>query len=62
MLPVFIVVLSILVLVYLGHARAARPTSLPPKVAGLGLRSSDAQLFILILLLAATLVAILMAL
>ena len=61
MFPVFVVVVSLLILVYLGHARMDRPASLPPKVSGLRLRSSGADLPILLLVLVAVLVAILVA-
>ena len=59
--PVFIVVVSLFILVYLGHARADRPASLPPKLSGRGLMSSGADLPILLLVLVAVLVAILIA-
>ncbi len=62
MLPVFIVVVALFTLVYLGHAGADRPASLPPKISGLRLRSSGADLPILVLVLVAMLVAILIAL
>jgi hypothetical protein len=62
MVSVLLVVLSIFVLVYLGHARAGRSASLPSKVFGVELRSPDAELLLLLLVLVAALVAILIAL
>jgi hypothetical protein len=62
MVSVFLVVLSILVLVYLGHAGAGRSASHPSKVFGLRPRSPDGELLILLVILAAALVAILIAL